>query len=172
MGEKDVALPYDQLTFSKDANNNLIVGTSATKESLETAPEYQQARRPALRARVASGDATHVGRAAFRAVSAFRNLCTGVCISRFWEDHMHEPQEVLTPTEARQASPRRLNFRVLTWSLALAVIAAAVLYTAVLRWRDAGEHARSGSHAADRAWAVTTGASAQSTKKGRPIGRP
>ena len=35
MGEKDVALPYDQLTFSKDANNNLIVGTSATKESLE-----------------------------------------------------------------------------------------------------------------------------------------
>jgi uncharacterized membrane protein YbhN (UPF0104 family) len=42
---------------------------------------------------------------------------------------MHEPQEVLTPTEARQASPRRLNFRVLTWSLALAVIAAAVLYT-------------------------------------------
>ena len=42
---------------------------------------------------------------------------------------MREPQEVLTPTESRQASPRRLNFRVLTWSLALAVIAAAVLYT-------------------------------------------
>ena len=42
---------------------------------------------------------------------------------------MHEPQEVLTPTEARQGSPRRLNFRVLAWSLALAVIAAAVLYT-------------------------------------------
>ena len=42
---------------------------------------------------------------------------------------MHEPQEVLTPTEARQASPRRLNFRVLTWSLAMAVIAGAVLYT-------------------------------------------
>ena len=42
---------------------------------------------------------------------------------------MHEPQEVLTPTESRQGSPRRLNFRVLTWSLAMAVIAAAVLYT-------------------------------------------
>ena len=42
MGEKDVALPYDQLTFSKDGNNNLIVGTSATKESLETAPEYSR----------------------------------------------------------------------------------------------------------------------------------
>ena len=41
MGEKDVALPYDQLTFSTDTNNNsLIVGTNATKESLETAPEY------------------------------------------------------------------------------------------------------------------------------------
>ena len=42
MGEKDVALPYDQLTFAKDTNNNLIVGTSATKESLEAAPEYSR----------------------------------------------------------------------------------------------------------------------------------
>ena len=42
MGEKDVALPYDQLTFSKDGNDNLIVGTSATKESLEAAPEYSR----------------------------------------------------------------------------------------------------------------------------------
>lgn len=41
---------------------------------------------------------------------------------------MHEPQEVLTPTEARQASPRRLNFRVLTGSLLLAIVAAAALY--------------------------------------------
>jgi hypothetical protein len=42
---------------------------------------------------------------------------------------MHEPQEVLTPTEARQGSPRRLNFRVLTVSLILAVVAGAALYT-------------------------------------------
>ncbi len=42
---------------------------------------------------------------------------------------MHEPQEVRTPTEARQASPRRLNFRVLAVSLLLAVGAAAALYT-------------------------------------------
>ena len=41
---------------------------------------------------------------------------------------MHEQREVLTPTEARQASPRRLNFRVLTTSLILAVAAAAALY--------------------------------------------
>lgn len=41
---------------------------------------------------------------------------------------MHERPEVLTPTEARQASPRRLNFRVLSTSLLLAVIAAAALY--------------------------------------------
>ncbi len=41
---------------------------------------------------------------------------------------MHEPQEVLTPTEARQASPRRLNFRVLTMSLVLAAVAAGLLY--------------------------------------------
>jgi type VI protein secretion system component VasF len=41
----------------------------------------------------------------------------------------HEAPEVLTPTEARQASPRKMNFRVLVWSLALAIVAAAVLYT-------------------------------------------
>jgi hypothetical protein len=40
MGEKDVALPYDQLTFAKDGDAKLVVGTSATKESLQTAPEY------------------------------------------------------------------------------------------------------------------------------------
>jgi sporulation protein YlmC with PRC-barrel domain len=42
MGEKDVALPYDQLTFGKDDNNELVIGTSATKESLESAPEYSK----------------------------------------------------------------------------------------------------------------------------------
>lgn len=41
---------------------------------------------------------------------------------------MHEPQEVLTTTEARQGSPRRLNFRVLTMSLILAIVAGAALY--------------------------------------------
>jgi sporulation protein YlmC with PRC-barrel domain len=40
MGEKDVALPYDQLTFAKDATSKLVVGTSTTKESLQVAPEY------------------------------------------------------------------------------------------------------------------------------------
>jgi len=38
---------------------------------------------------------------------------------------------VLTPTEARQASPRRMNFHVLVWSMVLAVIAAAILDYAV-----------------------------------------
>jgi hypothetical protein len=38
---------------------------------------------------------------------------------------------VLTPTEARQASPRRLNLHVLIWSMLLAVVAAAVLYYSV-----------------------------------------
>jgi hypothetical protein len=42
----------------------------------------------------------------------------------------HEKPEVLTPTEARQASPRKLNFRVLVFSLLLAVGAGAFLYTA------------------------------------------
>jgi hypothetical protein len=38
---------------------------------------------------------------------------------------------VLTPTEARQASPRRLNLHVLIWSMLLAVVGAAVLYYGV-----------------------------------------
>jgi hypothetical protein len=46
----------------------------------------------------------------------------------FLEDEMHEPEEVLTPTEARQASPRQFNFRVLTMSLLLAIIAGGALY--------------------------------------------
>jgi sporulation protein YlmC with PRC-barrel domain len=40
MGEKDVALPYDQLAFAKDPDGKLVVGTNATKENLEIAPEY------------------------------------------------------------------------------------------------------------------------------------
>ena len=62
---------------------------------------------------------------------------------------MHEPQEVLTPTEARQASPRRLNFRVLTMSLMLAVIAGGALY-ALFYAGDTRQHAGSGANAADR----------------------
>jgi multidrug efflux pump subunit AcrA (membrane-fusion protein) len=38
---------------------------------------------------------------------------------------------VLTPTEARQASPRRMNFHVLVWSMVLAVVVAAILYYAI-----------------------------------------
>ncbi len=37
-------------------------------------------------------------------------------------------EKVLTPTEARQGSPRRLNLRVLVTSLLLAIVAAGVLY--------------------------------------------
>jgi hypothetical protein len=40
-----------------------------------------------------------------------------------------EREEVLTPTEARQASPRRLNLRVLVTSLLLALVAAAIIYS-------------------------------------------
>ncbi len=44
---------------------------------------------------------------------------------------MPEIAPVLTPTESRQASPRRMNFHVLVWSMLLAVVAAAALYYAV-----------------------------------------
>jgi hypothetical protein len=42
---------------------------------------------------------------------------------------MAQEKEVLTPTEARQASPRRLNFRVLVTSLLLALVAAVLVYS-------------------------------------------
>lgn len=42
MGEKNVALPFTELMFAKNADDDLIVSTSATKESLQTAPEYKK----------------------------------------------------------------------------------------------------------------------------------
>ncbi len=47
---------------------------------------------------------------------------------------MHERTEVLTPTEARQASPRRLNLRVLVVSMVLLVAVGAILYYAVFAY--------------------------------------
>lgn len=40
LGEKNVALPFDQLVLAKDADGDLSVSTSMTKESLQSAPEY------------------------------------------------------------------------------------------------------------------------------------
>ena len=42
MGEKNVSLPYDQLTFSRDANGYLVVTANITKESLQSAPEWKK----------------------------------------------------------------------------------------------------------------------------------
>lgn len=41
---------------------------------------------------------------------------------------MADRKVVVSPTESRQATPQRLNYRVLTRSLLIALIAAAVLY--------------------------------------------
>ncbi len=40
LGEKDVALSFDQLIFAQDKDNDLVVTTKATKESLKAAPQY------------------------------------------------------------------------------------------------------------------------------------
>ena len=40
MGEKDVALSFDKLSFARDNDNGLVVTTDATKESLQAAPAY------------------------------------------------------------------------------------------------------------------------------------
>lgn len=49
---------------------------------------------------------------------------------------MAEKAQVLTPTEARQASSRRLNFRVLVVSMLLAVAVAAMLFYVVYGFPD------------------------------------
>ncbi len=40
MGEKNVALQFDQLSINRDANNNLAVMVNASKDSLQKAPEW------------------------------------------------------------------------------------------------------------------------------------
>jgi sporulation protein YlmC with PRC-barrel domain len=42
MGEKDVALPYDQLSFTRDANGKLLVTAKVSKASLQSAPEWKK----------------------------------------------------------------------------------------------------------------------------------
>lgn len=41
MGEKLVSLSFDQLSISRDSNNMIVVMANATKESLESAPEWK-----------------------------------------------------------------------------------------------------------------------------------
>lgn len=42
IGEKDVAIPIDEITVVKDENNNLKLTTAATKEQLEAAPVFDR----------------------------------------------------------------------------------------------------------------------------------
>jgi len=42
IGEKDVAIPVDQLTAAKDENNNIRLTISASKEQLEAAPAFDR----------------------------------------------------------------------------------------------------------------------------------
>lgn len=49
---------------------------------------------------------------------------------------MRERTEVLTPTQARQASPRRMNLRVLVTSMVLLVAVAAILFYAIYGYPD------------------------------------
>jgi sporulation protein YlmC with PRC-barrel domain len=40
MGEKDVALSFENLKFAKDKDNDLVVTTNVTKETLQATPAY------------------------------------------------------------------------------------------------------------------------------------
>jgi hypothetical protein len=40
MGEKDVAISFENLKFAKDNDNDLVVTTNMTKETLQATPAY------------------------------------------------------------------------------------------------------------------------------------
>ncbi len=40
MGEKDVAISFENLKFAKDNDNDLVVTTNVTKETLQATPAY------------------------------------------------------------------------------------------------------------------------------------
>jgi len=42
LGEKDVALPFGQLAFTRDADGGLVISATVTKESLQSAPEWKK----------------------------------------------------------------------------------------------------------------------------------
>ncbi len=42
LGEKDVALPFDQLSFTRDGDGGLVITAKVTKESLQAAPEWKK----------------------------------------------------------------------------------------------------------------------------------
>jgi sporulation protein YlmC with PRC-barrel domain len=42
LGEKDVALPYEQLSFMRDGDGALVISADVTKESLQSAPEWKK----------------------------------------------------------------------------------------------------------------------------------
>lgn len=42
LGEKNVALPYEQLSFMRDGDGGLVVTANVTKESLQSAPEWKK----------------------------------------------------------------------------------------------------------------------------------
>ncbi|MCB8838111.1 PRC-barrel domain-containing protein [Aurantimonas sp. VKM B-3413] len=44
IGEKDVALPLDQLSVTRDQNNDLKIAASLTKDQLDQAPEFDNSR--------------------------------------------------------------------------------------------------------------------------------
>ena len=44
MGEHEVAVKFESLRLTQDANNNTVVALSATKDSLKAAPEWRWSR--------------------------------------------------------------------------------------------------------------------------------
>jgi hypothetical protein len=42
LGEKDVALPFEQLSFTRDGDGALVITANVTKESLQAAPEWKK----------------------------------------------------------------------------------------------------------------------------------
>jgi len=45
LGEKNVGLPYDQLSFTRDGEGSLVITANVTKESLQSAPAWKHEQR-------------------------------------------------------------------------------------------------------------------------------
>ena len=66
IGERNVALPFDEIRISRDANNSVVVATSVPKETLSQLPEWKDpaaasrtpASAPATRTAPQSGKST------------------------------------------------------------------------------------------------------------------
>ncbi len=87
----------------------------------------------------------------------------------------HDPRsrrDTLEPTEARQASPRKMNLRVLIGSMALAVVVGVILVTGFWRATPPRQDASSGGNPSQNTQQTTTPSPATTPEAPAPTAPP